>query len=274
MKKHILLPILVASAILSLNFLVSDQCFSLEKETHKALNEHISKTSINNFQLNTFLSNQLGFEGGINKSLNGKEVWKWVRDGGSEEDEPMYTRSLNHFHDPLKTWDIAGFKGTSKSAILWAHDQGLAGFLTGGDFSWKDVREYFYIALTGKDFSGAWLAYSQAEKEMYYKATFRGMGHLMHLVEDMSVPAHTRDDSHVAGYHYESAVDKFRESEDPNEKEIFDYAIAHPITFDPSILNLPPNPLASIPIAKIFDTDKYNNPNPDPNVCQWQWGQA
>ena len=129
----------------------------------------------------------------------------------------MYTRSMNHFHDPLKTWDSAGLKGIFKSSVIWAQDQGLGGFLTGGNFSWKNVREYFYIALTGKDFSGTWIAYSQAEKEIYYGATFRGIGQVMHLVEDASVPAHTRDDAHVIGYHYELA-DKMRTSHDPIER--------------------------------------------------------
>ena len=82
MKRQLLFSIFVAVVIL--NFLVSDQCFSLEKETHKALNEHIAKTSINNFQLNLYLSNQLGFEGGIEKILNKKEVWKWIRDGSKK----------------------------------------------------------------------------------------------------------------------------------------------------------------------------------------------
>ena len=198
----------------------------------------------------------------ILSEVNNKRIWEWVREGGKKEDEPLYARSLNHFHDPLKTWDIAGFKSINQSSIIWSQDQGLFGSLWGGNFSWKAAREYFYIALTGRDFSGTLIAYTQGEKEKYFGKTFRGIGQVMHLVEDASVPAHTRNDAHLVGYHYEKAVGKLMVNNDP----VFTYAIANPITFDSLILTLPTNPLAPIPIAKIFDTDKYNNPSPDPNV--------
>ncbi len=246
--------------------LLSSAASALEKPTHEELNEVIASTSINGFSLKDYLIKNLGFAGGLDESINKKKILKWITDGGKQEDEPMYTRSFNHFHDPLKTWDIAGFKGTFKSSVIWAQDQGLGGFLTGGNFSWKNVREYFYTALTGKDFSGTLVASTQAEKAIYYGATFRGIGQVMHLVEDASVPAHTRNDAHVIGYHYELAVDKFRTSDDPQEKIIFTNAIANPASFDPSILTLTANQLAPIPIAKIFDTDKYNPANPDPAI--------
>lgn len=260
MKKQFALSIFVA--VLILDFLISKQCFPLEKETHKALNEHIAKTTVNNFELNSYLGNQLGLRSGIETILNGKEVWKWIRDGGAYEDEPMYTRSFNHFHNPLKTWDRAGFKGTFQSSIIWAQDQGAFGSLWGGNFSWNRVREYFYIGLTGKDFNGTLMAYTQSEKEKYYSKTFQGIGQIMHLVQDVSVPAHTRNDAHVIAYHYELAVDKFRKNFDP----VFAEAVANPIIFDPAIRAYPSNPLAPIPIASIWDTDRYDPVNPDPLV--------
>jgi hypothetical protein len=174
----------------------------------------------------------------------------------------MYSRSFNHFHNPLKTWDNAGFKGTFQSSVIWAQDQGTFGSLWGGTFSWKAVREYFYIALTGKDFTNNLVAPTQTNKETYFGKTFRGIGQVMHLVQDVSVPAHTRNDTHVIGYHYELAVDKMR----INGDLVFTNGIANPIAFDPAILTFSPNPLAPIPIAKIFDTDKYDPSNPDPAV--------
>jgi hypothetical protein len=32
--------------------------------------------------------------------IGDKEIWRWIRDGGKEEDEPEW-RCLRHFHDPL-----------------------------------------------------------------------------------------------------------------------------------------------------------------------------
>jgi hypothetical protein len=44
-----------------------------------------------------------------------------------------------------------------------------------------------------------------------------------------------------------------------------------PTTYDSSILNETSNPLAPIPIAKIFDTDKYTGVNPSTSLS---WGIA
>ncbi|MDA8240450.1 MAG: hypothetical protein M0Z67_08790 [Nitrospiraceae bacterium] len=252
---------------------IASYSYALEVGTHKAINEYVAQHTVNGFSLDAYLKNQCGIPGGIYEELNAsssltdsRKVWEWLRDGGLYEDKPpwtvSYTRSLNHFHNPLKTWDIAGFKGTFQSSVIWAQDQGAFGSLWGGDFSWKKDREYFYTALTGKDFSGNMIAPTQSGKGKYFANTFRGIGQVMHLVEDASVPAHTRNDAHVVGYHYELAVDKFRQKGDP----VFTNAVASPINFDPSILSLSKNALAPIPIARIFDTDKYDPTNLDPNV--------
>src|SRR3989338_2165687 len=238
--------------VLLLILLSSSVCFALEKTTHEKLNEFIATNSLNGFSLDVYLRNQLGFANGIKeefKLTETKKVWEWIKLGGSSEDEPFYTRSFNHFHNPLLSWDQAGFGGTFKSAILWAQDQGSFGSLFGGNYSWKAVRDYYYLGLTSS---------TKTEREKNLADTFRGLGQLMHLVEDMSVPAHTRNDAHVIGYHYEKAVEKIRTSGDETMKKIYNDAVANPITFDPSILVLASNPLAPIPIAKIFDTDKYD----------------
>ena len=49
------------------------------------------------------------------------------------------------------------------------------------------------------------------ERDKYFAETFRGLGQLMQLVTDMSVPEHTRDDGHYLGNlpfyeHYEKWV--------------------------------------------------------------------
>jgi len=42
--------------------------FTLEKDTHNALNENIAQRTINAFSLNTHLKNNLGFENGVQRS--------------------------------------------------------------------------------------------------------------------------------------------------------------------------------------------------------------
>jgi len=73
----------------------------------------------------------------------------------------------------------------------------------------------------------------------------------MHLVEDLSVPEHTRDDGHYL-YNYEDWV-----GENPNI-----ILSTTPIFFDSSAIGNP-NPLASVPVANLFDTNQYDGTNPD-----------
>ncbi len=233
---------------------------ALDVETHKAINDYIAHNSLNGFSLGTYLSEQLGLQGGIEEKFNSVEAWKWLRDGGRYEDVPPWTiipylRSVNHFHNPLKAWNEAGLNDifTGTSSVIWAQDQSSSGLFLGGDWSWKKAREYFYIALTGKDFSGNLVAADKTQRDAYFAKTFRACGQIMHLVEDASVPAHVRNNSHIFGEGYEEWVEDTRK----NNQNIFNNLMASSLSFDSSILNETPNPLAPIPIAKIFDTDKY-----------------
>ncbi len=204
--------------------------YSLEKPTHEALNENIANIS----GINSYLIYQLGFSDGLKTTFNSKWAIRWIMDGGKTEDEPFYTRSFNHFHNPLLPWDSAGYGGTFKSAILWAQDQGTFGSLFGGNYSWKAVRDYYYLGLTST---------TKEDREKNLADTFRGLGQLMHLVEDMSVPAHTRNDGHLL-YNYEKWVLK-------------------PMNVD--IANIGSTPYGGTiqNISNLFDVDRYNGNNPE-----------
>lgn len=52
-------------------------------------------------------------------------------------------------------------------------------------FAWPDTRRYFYNALTAK---------TGEERGHYSALTFFSLGHNLHILEDMGVPAHTRND--------------------------------------------------------------------------------
>lgn len=231
---------------------IQSNSLALEKATHFNLNGII--VDQNRESLNAYLKLNLGLPKGVEEKINGKYIIEWVQEGGKKEDEPWNTRSFNHFHNPLKTWGSAGFKGAFQSSIIWAQEQGAFGSIFGGDWSWKKAREFFYKGLT---------SVNRSDREENLADTLRALGQVMHLVQDASVPAHTRDDAHVVGYHYEKAVERLRISRDPEVKKIFEDAVANPLYFDSSILNFTPNPLAPIPIAKIFDTDQYNGITPD-----------
>ncbi|MBI4837629.1 MAG: hypothetical protein HY806_00440 [Nitrospirae bacterium] len=247
----------------------SQSVYPLSVETHETINEIVANGTMNSFSLNGYLINNLGLSGGVNEFFDNKKVYTWFALGGRYEDIPPWTiipyvRSVNHFHNPLKLWNEAGLNDvfTGTSSVIWAQDQSSAGISLGGDWSWKKAREYFYIALTGKDFNGNLVATDKAQRDAYFAKTFRAVGQLMHLVQDSSVPAHVRNDSHLLGEGYEEWVEDTR----ANNTAVFDALVATPLFFDSAILNETLNPLAPIPIAKIIDTDRYNegiNPSAD-----------
>jgi hypothetical protein len=175
--------------------------YALEKATHEVINEYIAENLINGFSFDQYLKEQLGFQEGWKEVFNNRRVSQWLGYGGEQEDEPMYLRSFRHFHNPLETWDEAGLWGSFDSSVIWAQRTDQS---PGGHYSWQDVRDYFYTALTSEE---------PATRENYFAETFRGVGQLMHLVEDASVPLHTRNDAHLL-FNYETWVEAFRSDED------------------------------------------------------------
>jgi len=245
--------------------------YSLEKETHRAINQYISENAFNSFRLDTYLKSNLGFAKGKDQLINGQKIYELIRDGGKTEDEPAYTRSRNHFHDPLLPRDQAGLNSgifTGLSSALWIQDQtNRRGTDLGGDWSWKKARQFYYAALSGNSMeldgyivTESWFPstiilgetnMNEAERNQFFAWTFRAVGQTMHLIEDASVPSHTRNDVHVK-YNYEDYVEKFRNTNGSG----FNVLLSTPILFSGTINN----------IASFIDTNQYNNPNPDPNV--------
>jgi len=238
---------LVVCIIFISTFFGISPLWGLEKDTHAFLNREITlKYSI----LPDVLDKQFGFKQGMIAVLAGKTIVQWFEEAGRYEDEPAYSRSFNHFHDPLQPWYLAGFDKTFKSSLIWAQDQGMIGSLFGGDWSWKKARSSLYKGLT---------SITRTEREKNLADTFRALGQIMHLIQDASVPAHVRNDPHVyidlfgkkiGKYHYEVWVNENRRTINLS-----------PINFDKAILNIIPEATAPVPIANIFDTNRYDGSN-------------
>ncbi|TSC95173.1 MAG: parallel beta-helix repeat-containing protein [Parcubacteria group bacterium Licking1014_1] len=112
-------------------------------------------------------------------------------------DEDTAPRWINHFFDPItgKEWLGKRLQGVSEekvreiakiifgkdpvSALNWVHNQ---------DLQAADYRLY----QGNRAFESAVFFYSEGNKDN----AFYNLGHILHLIEDMAVPAHTRQDSH------------------------------------------------------------------------------
>lgn len=155
------------------------------------------------------------------------------------------TRSARHFHTPRLAWDRSGLNlpliPRFESSVRWAQlaDQGLT-----GRAAWGDARDAFFSAAT---------AFRDTDRQQRYADTFRILGQLMHLVADLAQPAHSRNDSHALGDDFEKYMAA------PENRGL----IAGYKTFDPAIVQVATgDPVARIPIAHIWDANRYDGSNP------------
>jgi len=113
------------------------------------------------------------------------------------------TRSLSHFFDPARNRSLTTILGVAlgKKAPDWA--SGAADVFTQPNtpdaarrnhFTVFDAREAMYRALTGRKQGGSDIEKKddQAERHKYWATTFRALGDIVHLVEDMAQPQHTQ----------------------------------------------------------------------------------
>lgn len=124
------------------------------------------------------------------------EEKEWIVQGSMEEDTPP--RWINHFLDPISRegWTgehtgvfssstlqafsaIALFHEEPAAADKWAHDQALQSKYGAykGNRTWERAL-YEYVNGNKKD-------------------AYITLGHILHLIEDMTVPEHTRNDTHA-----------------------------------------------------------------------------
>jgi len=115
----------------------------------------------------------------------------WIIKGSIDEDnDPRY---LNHFYNPvtgkgLDGWDQIGklnLKVQGKSAKEWAKSQNS----NTGDYSEAAILKNY--------------------QDGNLMRAYQGIGHIIHLIQDMAVPAHTRNDPHGMGDPYEKWAEQY-----------------------------------------------------------------
>ena len=104
----------------------------------------------------------------------------WIIQGAKEEDTPI--RWMNHFYNPET-------------------GRGLLAFASAKDWTGQNLKQSLYPK-GNQTWQKAIESYAKGDE----KGAFIALGHNLHLIEDMAVPAHTRDDIHPTGDPYESWV--------------------------------------------------------------------
>jgi len=235
--------------------LTAQDASAYEVETHDEISDLAARRS----SADATLKESLGFVEGLTDVIGRKPLLKWLAEGSVKEDR--VARYANHFHNPtVESWLGAGFGGNfAQSAILWGQNPDQEA----PSWSWLNVRQYYLDAMTAR---------RKSDRDQALADTFEGLGRLIHLIQDVASPAHTRNDPHKA-YNYESYV---RDVEfDPWPGRIFegDLLVPERIRFrqwleapqprpDPAWQTLAANSLAPIPIARLFDTERYRRLGP------------
>ena len=137
-------------------------------------------------------------------------IRNWIIYGARDEDDTISTnfaRYRHHFFDVQN-----GGAGYSYGVLSGepSVDWGLEDLRSFGSqqYSLKSARKYFYEALT---------VANKDNREMFLARTFYTLGHVIHLVQDLSQPQHVRNDSHGGGIfgtrsRYEHWTDKLRKA--------------------------------------------------------------
>jgi len=114
-----------------------------------------------------------------------------IKRGSTDED--INPRALNHFYDPINKRGLSVGGQSFESSKLWSNDtpeQG--GNLVTGNFMAGTVMSYF-SGESDYTWDRAVYEYVHGDK----KLGLQSLGHVLHLIEDASVPDHTRNDEHL-----------------------------------------------------------------------------
>ncbi|HBP90907.1 MAG TPA: hypothetical protein PKK23_20720 [Nitrospirales bacterium] len=217
--------------IVSLVFF-SSQAKAWEINTHRELTEKAIEIVASD--LNTFLINNLGLEGGLNASVDGRTAKKWMIEGSEFEDD--WPRFFRHFHEPISN---KGLAGVFDSSINWSLSS-----IGDQEWSWTDAREYYFKALTSP---------TKTERDKNWAKTFRALGQVMHLLQDSANPAHVRDDPHVLRDGLHDFMDR---------NSVASYSSAGIISPDSSMLEVA-GAVRNEPFSNLFDRNVYHGSNPE-----------
>ncbi len=136
----------------------------------------------------------------------------------SDEPDGIFNRVFGHFFDPRNNRGLTAYGVTlGDRAVDWALSPnasvfaGIPGVGRQNHFKISDAREAMWraLTLTARDSNGGFTgspwpvnwpdATSESVRQAYWATTFRALGDVVHLIQDMAQPQHTRNDIH-SGY--------------------------------------------------------------------------
>ncbi len=222
--------------------------------------------------------------GGHSAGGNNRTVLEWLKAGSVIEDEDLDVLSFlpsirprHHFHDPINNvgldnkfdhpdysklfaWATHLYPGefdvTGQSAIVWAIKGTAPGKEpTVNNQSWSEAKETFDSSLT--DPNSLW-------REYWLAMTFLELGSVLHMIEDMGVPAHARNDFIFGHLQYEFPAKIGNPFEGWVEKQVAQNGGQSPWSGS--------SPVAFDKLAKYFDANEYTGSYLEGGLPPDTWG--
>jgi hypothetical protein len=159
--------------------LVASRASAYEVDTHRA----ISNVAIRrpDCTVDDYLKNELLLPSGILTAAGGGTLASRLEDGAENEDLDSYTRPRNHFYNPITKRGLNDiFSGTP--SLQWAYDH------ADNAYDWHGARDAYLASFTGA---------TKADRATALGNAFYALGHVIHLVQDLGQPQHTRNDAHI-----------------------------------------------------------------------------
>ena len=243
--------------IQTISSLALTKASSYDFPVHRALAERAANVS----SVGSFLKDDLGMPKGLETLFNNQTVLDLLRKGAESEDIPA-TRVRHHFHNPLRPWTEAGLIfgiRLGESSLLWNQESRQDGYLLAGtgSWSWHNARKQYLEALGGG---------TKTQREKSFADLFRSLGQGTHLLHDATVPAHVREDPHLnvlvpfANFQFPDpdGYEKWSLNNRASATAIIGLTPKIPPL---SIFNAPGNSRAPSPVARLFDTDRFEAGN-------------
>lgn len=234
---------------------------------NKITHRQLTKRTIDSSVLSSYLKNNLGLQEGSSSTINGRPVDWWLMEGAYLEDLPI-CRSTSHFHNPLDPWDLSYMSDEPWYVNLWCNATGFStrysnvtwgtGYLSPNgptigrinqQMGWDNAKNDYYIALTS--------VFSE-NRETYLAKTFQALGQVLHLLQDVSVPAHVRNDfrSHLEFIGFQSIV----------PTTWFGNLFEHYVMNHPGFVSIQSDPpsFTNARVTDFWDTDQFTRGDPPP----------
>ncbi|HEY3067252.1 MAG TPA: hypothetical protein VGL09_15775 [Methylomirabilota bacterium] len=130
------------------------------------------------------------------------------------------------------------------------------GEATGNTFDWDAARAAYLKALTAPD---------AAARDEAYGDTFVALGHVLHLVQDLAVPAHVRNDFRS---HLEFCAPRLAAFTRWCENSFERFVRLQPALVDAAESVRLPVGIAQQPLVRFWDLDQYDGTNPSRDLGQ------